>query len=151
MSSTLRIRRIRKADLHQLVLLLKQYAKWSGDKNRVTEAHLAEYCLGSKRMADAWLALLDDKAVGFALTGEWVSFGGPFKVRHIYHLFVSEKFRAQDIATKLIQHIMKDAFVKGCARVDTAATPNNKEANKLYKQLGFTTKSTSTGYQLYRP
>lgn len=146
-----KFRTLRRADIPALCKLMDTYERELNSRNNMKPADIARYCLGPRKMATAWLALVNDKPVGFALTGDWVSFGGPFKVCHIYHLFVLEKLRAQGIATSLLREIVKDAFVKGYGRVDITAAPDNKNANRLYKKLGFSLKSAASRYQLYRP
>lgn len=150
-TETLALRTLKKADIPALCKLMDAYERGNGSRNNMKPADVARYCLGARRMATVWLALVNGKPVGFACTDDWLSFGGPFKVCRVLHLFVVEKQRGKGIASALLREIVKTAFVKGYGRVDIEAAPGNKTANKLYQYLGFSPKRPSNGYQLYRP
>jgi len=151
-AEALTLRTLRKADIPALCKLMDTYERsHAGARSNMKPADFARYCLGPRKMATAWLAVVNDKPIGFALTSDWLSFGGSFKVCKVLHLFVLEKQRGKGIASALLREIVKTSFVKGYGRVDIEATPDNKVANKLYKYLGFSLKSPKIGYQLYHP
>ena len=138
------IRRFRAADAPALKRLNDVYGPPT-----VKAKDFIVYCLGPKRLHTAWLAVQDGKPVGFAITGDWVSFGGNGVVCKLFHLFVLEAQRGQGVGWALLQRVKEDAAKRGCKRLDTGANTDNRSARRLYEKFGFKPKiQAQVGYQL---
>lgn len=122
------------------------------DKKATKEdaAFFEEYGMGPHKLATIWVAVDEDKPVGFVVTRPWASFGGKVKVKQIDLLYVDEDYRGMGIAADLLSHVVLEAFKDGCGRVDIQTHVENEDSNALYKKFGFKLKPESRNfYQLF--
>lgn len=87
--------------------------------------------------------LLDSTYIGYAiLINFWSNeYGGI--VLHIDELYIDEKFRNRGIASHFIKFLIDSKF-NGCKALFLEVHPDNSNALKLYKRLGFQTAENST-------
>lgn len=134
------IRRMRRADcaaVAKMNQVMQAYPMQPTGATSVKAGFFARTCLGPRKQASVWVALVGKEYAGFAVTQDYISFGGGYKYRHMLLLWVGEQFRGQGIAKGLITKIRDAAFLAGCKRFDTRADVDNHPANKLYRAAGF--------------
>lgn len=131
---SIKIRNATVGDKHNIVELIRDFAREWGDESPITpafvEGHLAS-------------------PVDFILVAEWDGqFAGllGYSLRldlwhaapccYIADVVVKEKFRGQGIGTELIKTVLEKAKSAGCAEVSLTVEQDNPRAQALYKRLG---------------
>lgn len=137
---------MRRKDAAAVAKMMLELAAFHGDVSRTTPQHFIDHCLGAKKLGDAWIAFVDKKPAGFAVTYDWMNFVRVRKGRAIDLLYVKNGYRGQGIGAALIAAVAKDAVKKGIQRVNASAQARNKNANAFYKSLGFERSHPSNRY-----
>lgn len=65
-----------------------------------------------------------------------------FRAR-VEDVVVDEKFRGKGIGKKLMLHLIRAAKKAGVSTIDLTSGPSRKEANHLYRSLGFEKRKTN--------
>lgn len=121
--------------LFSLILALAEYEQLS---HQVTgnAAALNQHLFGDRPYAEALLAELDGKAVGFALF--FYNYSTFLTQPGIYleDLFVLPTYRRQGIATALLTNLAQRAVAQGCGRFEWSVLDWNESAIAFYKRIG---------------
>lgn len=137
-AGSLKIRPMRRTDIPKVAVLNAELYGHNSKPSRKDLLFFEKNCLGQKRKAHVFVAVLGGSIVGFIHYYDWASFGGKGAVRHIAHLSVEKEYQRQGIGKALVAYIASDAKVKDFIRIDVQALRTERHANLFYKALGFT-------------
>jgi GNAT superfamily N-acetyltransferase len=101
-----------------------------------TERDLHDALFGEPRAAEAVLARLDGRPVGYAL---WFNTSSTFLGKRGFYLedlFVVPDARGRGIGRALLAHLARIAITRGCCRIDWAVLNWNEAAIRFYRSLG---------------
>lgn len=122
-------------DLFHLVTALAEYEKLSHEVTGTPE-DLAQHLFGDRPYAEAIVARVEVKTVGFALF--FPSFSTFLMKPGIYleDLFVLPDYRGGGIGKELLQALGKLAVERGCGRLEWAVLDWNEPAIAFYRRMG---------------
>ncbi len=123
--------------LHQLIYELAEYERLTHLVSGSVE-QLAEHLFGERRFAEALLAEVGGRAVGFALYYHNFS---TFLARpglYLEDLFVLPEYRRNGIGEALFRRVAALAISRGCGRFEWAVLDWNTPALSFYRKLGAT-------------
>ncbi len=126
--------------LFELVLALAEYEKLSHEVTG-TSAALAESLFGERPYAEALVARVDGKGVGFALF--FHNFSTFLMQPGIYleDLFVLPECRGLGIGKALLQRLGQLAVERNCGRLEWMVLDWNDPAIQFYERMGATIKA----------
>ncbi len=118
-----------------LVVALSEYEKLTHEMVGTPE-DLNQGLFGKRPFAEAIVAEVDGKVVGFALY--FYNFSTFLMKPGIYleDLFVSSTYRRQGIATGLLKYLANHAVEQGCGRLEWSVLDWNEDAITFYKRIG---------------
>ncbi len=118
-----------------LVVELADYERAVGDAIG-TEPQLEAALFGSKPVAEAVIAELDEAPVGFALFfttfSTWLCLPGIW----LEDLYVRPRHRRAGVGRALFSHVAEIAVGRGCGRMEWSALDWNTPALSFYEGLG---------------
>ncbi|MGA2439522.1 MAG: GNAT family N-acetyltransferase [Tepidisphaeraceae bacterium] len=127
---------------------LAEYEKLSHEMN-ATEAQLREHLFGARPAAEAIVAKIGPKPVGFALFFTTFStFAGRPGI-WLEDLFVLPEHRRKGIGWALLKAVAAIAVQRKCARLEWSVLDWNQPAIKLYQKLGAAAMSDWTTQRLW--
>ena len=106
------------------------------DEVLATEANFHQSLFGTPSRAEALLAEIDGKAVGFAV---WFYNFSTFQGRHglfLDDIFVDPAHRGAGIGRAIFRFLAERAIAQGCARMDWDVLNWNSTAIRFYRSLG---------------
>jgi GNAT superfamily N-acetyltransferase len=106
------------------------------DEVLATEADLHQALFGAPARAEALLAELDGKPVGFAV---WFYNFSTFQGRHglfLEDIFIDPAHRGAGIGRAIFRFLAERAISQGCARMDWDVLNWNSTAIRFYRSLG---------------
>ncbi len=106
------------------------------DEVLATEADLHQSLFGTPARAEALLAEIDGKPVGFAV---WFYNFSTFQGRHglfLEDIFVDPAHRGAGIGRAIFRFLAQRAIAQGCARMDWDVLNWNSTAIRFYRSLG---------------
>jgi GNAT superfamily N-acetyltransferase len=106
------------------------------DEVLATEADLDQSLFGTPARAEALLAELDGKPVGFAV---WFYNFSTFRGRHglfLEDIFIDPAHRGAGIGRAIFRFLAQRAIAQGCARMDWDVLNWNSTAIRFYRSLG---------------
>jgi GNAT superfamily N-acetyltransferase len=106
------------------------------DEVLATDADLHQSLFGSPARAEALLAEIDGKPVGFAV---WFYNFSTFRGRHglfLEDIFVDPAHRGAGIGRAIFRFLAQRAIAQGCARMDWDVLNWNSTAIRFYRSLG---------------
>lgn len=123
------------SDIFSLIRALSEYEKLAHEMVG-TKADLHKGLFGTPAYAEAVVAEVNGKAVGFALY--FYNFSTFLMKPGIYleDLFVLPEYRRQGIATALLKYLAARALSKGCGRLEWSVLDWNESAITFYKRIG---------------
>lgn len=144
------VRAARPDDVPLLLELINQLAEYErmADEVVATEARLRETLFGERPAAEAAIASLDDRPVGFAL---WFYNYSTFLGRpglYLEDLFVKPEHRGRGVGKALLAHLARVAVAKGCGRMEWSVLDWNEPAIRFYRSLGAKAMDEWTVYRL---
>ncbi len=132
------IRPSRPDDAETLVALIRElalYEKLEHEANASPE-DLRQHLFGPRPFAEALIAEVDDRPVGFALFfHNFSTFRGQPGL-YLEDLFVRPEARGQGIGKALLKRLAKLAVERGCGRLEWAVLDWNEPAIRFYRSLG---------------
>jgi GNAT superfamily N-acetyltransferase len=120
--------------LHRFVVELAEAENFPGEV-QARPADLAEALFGSRPVAEAILATMDDQAVGFALYYPTYSTILGRTGIHLEDLYISADYRGFGIGRMLLGHLASLARERGCARLEWWVLRTNEPAITFYRRL----------------
>jgi GNAT superfamily N-acetyltransferase len=106
------------------------------DEVMATEEDLHQSLFGTPARAEALLAELDGKPVGFAV---WFYNFSTFRGRHglfLEDIFVDPAHRGAGIGRAIFRFLAQRAIAQGCARMDWDVLTWNSTAIRFYRSIG---------------
>ncbi|MBE9064755.1 GNAT family N-acetyltransferase [cf. Phormidesmis sp. LEGE 11477] len=121
--------------IFELITALSEYEKLAHEMVGTPE-DLHQGLFAKKPVAEAIVAEVDGKTVGFALF--FYNFSTFLMKPGIYleDLFVSPDYRRQGIATGLLNYLANHAVEQGCGRLEWSVLDWNEDAITFYKKIG---------------
>lgn len=148
-NSPILIRKATKSDAPDILSLVDALAEYekltppdSAAKDRLTKD-----MSGAHPRFDAFLADLNGRAVGYAFVFETYSSFLALPTLYLEDLFVLPEFRKRKIGYTLFRSMVKEAFRRGCGRMEWTVLDWNRVAIDFYDHLGSTHMKQ---WQLYR-
>lgn len=141
------------ADVPALMRLIRQLAEYERllDQVVATEADLARALFGPVRAAEAILARVDGRAVGFALFfHNYSTFVGKPGM-YLEDLFVEPAARGRGIGKALFLHVARLAHARGCGRFEWSVLDWNQPAIDFYRGMGAVPMDEWTVFRLSEP
>jgi GNAT superfamily N-acetyltransferase len=132
------LRQATPADTQTLFTLIQALAEYERLSHTVTgnPAALAAHLFGNKPYAEAILAELSGKAVGFALFFHNYSTFLTQPGIYLEDLFVLPEHRTQGIGKALLIHVAQLAISRGCGRLEWSVLTWNQPAIAFYQRMG---------------
>jgi GNAT superfamily N-acetyltransferase len=149
-SSGLEIRPAAEADVPVVLCFIKKLAAYEKLAAEVvaTEELLRETLFSARRTAEAAIAYLEERPVGFVLFFHNYS---TFLARpgiYIEDLFVEEEFRGRGCGRALFLYVARLAKERRCGRLEWAVLDWNEPAIGFYKKMGAVPMSDWTVFRL---
>jgi len=91
---------------------------------------------GERPRLEAFLAESDGRIVGYALVFETYSSFLALPTLYMEDLFVLPEFRSQGAGAALFRHVVSQAHLRGCGRVEFAVLAWNDLAREFYFRFG---------------
>ncbi len=133
----LTIRPMRREDAKAMARMMAGLQAYHGDKSVTKAQHFIDYCLGPKRLSNAWIAFAGKTPAGFAITSDRMNFVHAKPDRTLNLLYIEDGYRHNGIGTTLIARVAADSIKQGFLCLNISAAPNNRIANLAYRRLGF--------------
>ncbi|HET6405873.1 MAG TPA: GNAT family N-acetyltransferase [Candidatus Thermoplasmatota archaeon] len=129
------VRRATRADMPDILELVRELATFE----KLTPPDGAAYArllrdLGTR--FDAWVALEEGRAVGYAIAYETYSSFQAKPVLWLEDVYVTPNMRRKGVGHLLLAEVAKEAQQRGCARVAWAVLDWNTDAMRMYDALG---------------
>lgn len=125
------------ADLFRLVHALAEYEDLT-HLVCATEADLADALFGPRPVAEALMAHVEGRAVGFALYfHNYSTFLGK-RGLYLEDIFVEPAHRGCGIGKALIRHVAALAVERGCGRFEWSVLDWNEPSIRFYEKMGAT-------------
>ncbi len=126
---------------------LAEYEELSGEVS-ATEEVLSDSLFGERRVAEAALAFVGDKAAGFAVFfHNFSTFLGRPGI-YLEDLYVRPGYRGAGMGRRLMVYLARLATERGCGRLDWSVLDWNEPALGFYRELGALPMDGWTGYRL---
>ncbi len=113
-----------------------------------TEADIYASLFGERPVAEALLAFLEDKPVGFALFfHSFSTFVGKPGI-YLEDLYVKPEMRRKGVGLALLRHVAQIAVERSCGRLEWAVLNWNEPSIQFYESLGARALDEWTTYRL---
>jgi GNAT superfamily N-acetyltransferase len=138
LSAGVRIRAAERVDVPLIFSLIVELAEYERARDRVigSEKMLRVALFGDDPVAEAVIAELDDRPVGFALYfrtfSTWLCRPGLW----LEDLYVSPEHRRAGVGRELLAHLARLAVERGYGRVEWSALNWNTPALDFYEDIG---------------
>lgn len=146
----LHVRGATEDDAAALLVFIKELAAFEHLASEVTatEADLRRWLFGEDRAAEAIVAELGGRLVGYAIFfRSFSTFLGKPGI-YLEDLFVQEDVRSQGIGRKMLAYLAELAIDCGYGRLQWAALNWNQQAISLYLSVSAVAETAWTGYRL---
>lgn len=136
--SVFQIRPAEKADAATMLRFIKELAEYEKALHEVTAtvADLESSLFGARAYAEAVIAELDGKPVGFALFFHNFSSWHGKPGLYLEDLYVTPEVRGKGYGKQLLIHLAEIAKQRGCPRFEWWCLDWNKPALNFYRSVG---------------
>jgi GNAT superfamily N-acetyltransferase len=131
------IREAREEDVPVILGFILELAEFEGVREKIqsTEEGLRDV-LFQRHIAEALIAELDGKAIGFAIWAYSFSTFTGKPTLYIDDLYVQEPFRGRGVGRRIFAYIADVAWRKDCARMDWYCMETNLSGKEYYHRMG---------------
>lgn len=138
MSGTVNIREAVSADVPLICALIRELAEYEKLLHEAiaTEDDIRRSLFGPRPYAEALIAEVDNKPVGFALFFHNFSTFHGRPGLYLEDLFVRPEARGAGVGRKLLEYLARLAVQRNCARFEWAVLDWNTSAIEFYQKLG---------------
>ena len=91
----------------------------------------------SRDMAHEFVAVFDDRVVGYFILNEMRDIVRDIKIFHVDYVCVDKDHQGRGIGRKMMEYAIKYAEDNGAARLELTSSNKRALAHKLYLSLGF--------------
>lgn len=119
----------------ELIRALAEYEKLSHEVF-ATEDLLREHLFGPRPVAEARVAKIDGRGVGYALFFHNFSTFLGLPGIYLEDIFVLAEFRGRGIGKALLKEVAQVAFERKCGRLEWAVLDWNQQSIRFYESLG---------------
>lgn len=126
------------SDIPVILSFIRQLAEYERLAHEViaTEASLRQHLFGPRPAAEALVAKIDERAIGFALYfATFSTFAGRAGI-WLEDLFVVPEYRRQGVGKALLREVASIALRRGCGRLEWSVLDWNEPAVALYRSMG---------------
>src|SRR5438128_1973584 len=123
------------ATLFELITALAHYEKLEPPDSDA-QARLLEDGWGDRPRFEAWLAELDARAMAYAIAFETYSTFLARPTLYLEDIFVLPEYRRRNVGYELFQRIARDAYDRGCGRMEWACLEWNEPGLQFYRKIG---------------
>lgn len=133
-----RIRPAVEADAPLVLALIRELAEYERLAGEVTstEADIREALFGSAPSAEAVIAEVEKRPVGFALFFHNFSTFAGKRGLYLEDLYVRPEHRGRGVGRRLLRHLARLARERGCRRFEWAVLDWNEPAIRSYRRAG---------------
>lgn len=121
--------------LLDLILGLAEYEKLD-PPDEAARQRLVRDIFGEKPRLEAWLALVDGEAAGYALVLETYSSFLALPTLYLEDIFVKPEFRGRGAGKALFLRMVEEAERRGCGRMEWVVLDWNRPALDFYERFG---------------
>ncbi|MEP0916275.1 GNAT family N-acetyltransferase [Leptolyngbya sp. DQ-M1] len=128
------------ADVPEIFALIQALAEYEKLSHQVTGSidHLHNHLFGEKPYVEALVAIVENKAIGFALFLHNYSTFLTKPGIYLEDLFVRPDYRGWGIGKALLTELAGIAVARGCGRLEWSVLDWNESAIGFYKRMGAT-------------
>ncbi len=133
-----RIRPAVEADAPLVLALIRELAEYERLAGEVTatEVDIREALFGSAPSAEAVIAEVEERPVGFALFFHNFSTFAGKRGLYLEDLYVRPEHRGRGVGRRLLRHLARLACERGCRRFEWAVLDWNEPAIRSYRRAG---------------
>ena len=145
-----RIRPAREDDAPLVLVLIRELAEYERMAGEVTatEADVRQALFGPAPSAEAVIAEVEDRPVGFALFFHNFSTFAGKRGLYLEDLYVRPDYRGRGIGRGLLRHLARLARERGCHRFEWSVLDWNALAIRSYRRAGAVAMDDWTVYRL---
>ncbi len=121
--------------LHRFIVELAEVEEFPGEVTARPE-DVAEALFGDRPVAEAVVAMVEEKPAGFALFYPTYSTILGRRGMHLEDLYVSAEHRGSGVGRALLAHLAEIASRTGCGRMEWWVLRSNSSAIRFYRRLG---------------
>ncbi len=130
--------RVDRKNIEEFLRLVQEFADFERleGPNEAARLRLKRDLIADPPMAEAFLAVLDGKAIGFATVYFTYSTFLAKPTLFLEDIFVLEEHRKRGIGSKLFSFCVQEAKRRGCGRMEWTALDWNVGAHSFYERMG---------------
>ncbi|MEW5978140.1 MAG: GNAT family N-acetyltransferase [Acidobacteriota bacterium] len=150
--SLIRVRRAERKDASvflSLVDALADYEKLDRPDESAKE-RLIEDAFGQFPRIEVFLVEINGQVVGYAIVLETYSSFLALPTLYLEDIFVLQEYRGLGAGRKLFTHCVREAFTRGCGRMEWAVLDWNRPSIDFYERLGARQMKEWLTYRLLR-
>lgn len=149
-SSSVEVRDAQVTDVDDILLLIGELADYEKLRHQVTgsAADLAQHLFGPVPYAQALVAAIDGRTVGFALYFFNYSTFLCKPGLYLEDLYVQPDWRRHGVGARLLATLAQRAVSRGCGRMEWAVLDWNQPAIDFYLKIGAKPQDEWTTYRL---
>ncbi|MFC5524150.1 GNAT family N-acetyltransferase [Rhodanobacter ginsengisoli] len=133
----LEIRKAKRSDLHAMLEMMHEHARFErSEPPNADESRLVEAIFRTPRLLCAWIALVDDKSVGYMTATREFSTWRAAAFMHMDCLYVRADYRGMGIGVRLIAALRDFCAGEGIDQVQWQTPGWNRDAARFYRRLG---------------
>ncbi len=119
--------------------------------NAEAKKRLIRDMFGERRRIEAYLGEYEEKPVGYAFVFETYSSFLALPTLYLEDLFVLPDYRSKKVGYALFTAMVREAYQRGCGRMEWTVLDWNRLAINFYQRLGATHMKEWQLYRLLRP
>lgn len=132
------IQQAKSKDFDSLLFLINSLADYEKLErpDELAQGRLKNDLFGSSSKISTWLARIDEKAIGYAITLFTYSSFLALPTLYLEDLFVLPEYRSKGIGKELFKHCAKVALENNCGRMEWQVLDWNQLAIDFYEKIG---------------
>lgn len=123
------------SEFTRLIIALAEFEQLTPPDDAAFE-RMNKHAFGTRPKFEAYLAFIDETAVGYAIVFETYSSFLAKPTLYLEDLFVLPEFRARKIGYSLFTFIAAEAIRRDCGRMEWQVLDWNEHALRFYDKLG---------------
>ena len=134
----LHVRRAEREDADDLIALITELAHYEklDPPDEEARRRLLEHGWGDAPRFEAWIAILDGLAVGYAVLFETYSSFLARPTLYLEDIFVLPDHRTRGVGYRLFREVARQAVERGCGRMEWVCLDWNRAGLSFYERIG---------------